>query len=64
MVIRSMPVLAPPFDPNSLEARSLADAVGAGLGDDLTAQYNAALQSSLKVELNQTVWQRIAAGRM
>jgi peptidyl-prolyl cis-trans isomerase D len=64
MVIRSMPVLAPPFDPNSLEARSLAEAVGAGLSDDLTAQYNAALQSSLKVELNQAVWQRIAAGRM
>jgi peptidyl-prolyl cis-trans isomerase D len=63
-VIKSTPVLAPPFDANSEEARSIASALQAGLGDDLTTQYTSALQSSLKVELNEALWNQLAGGRM
>ncbi len=63
-VIKSTPVLAPPFDANSEEARSIASALQTGLGDDLTTQYTSALQSSLKVELNEALWNQLAGGRM
>ena len=63
-VIKSSPVLSQPFNSNSQEAAQVAKAVQAGLGDDLTAQYITALQSSLKVELNEEMWQRISTGRL
>jgi peptidyl-prolyl cis-trans isomerase D len=63
-VIKSSPVLAQPFDSASEEARQIASAIEAGLSDDLTVQYNSALQSSLKVELNEELWQRISTGRI
>jgi peptidyl-prolyl cis-trans isomerase D len=63
-VIKSSPVLAPPFDPNSEEARSIASALQAGLGDDVTVQFTSALQSSLNVEVNEALWNQLAGGRM
>lgn len=63
-VIKSSPVLAQPFDSSSKEASEIAEAIGAGLGDDLTAQYSAALQSSLEVELNETLWRRVSSGQI
>jgi len=63
-VIKSSPVLAQPFDSSSKEATEIAEAIGAGLGDDLTAQYSAALQSSLEVELNESLWQRVSSGQI
>jgi len=63
-VIRSSPVLAQPFDSYSKEATEIAEAIGAGLSEDLTAQYSAALQSSLDVELNEALWQRVSSGQI
>ena len=63
-VIASSPVLAQPFDSGSEEATEIASAVEAGLGDDLTAQYTTALQSSLEIELNEALWQRVSAGQI
>ncbi|HUF45951.1 MAG TPA: SurA N-terminal domain-containing protein [Aestuariivirgaceae bacterium] len=63
-VIKSSAVLGPPFDASSAEAKAIAEAIETGLGDDLTLQYSAALQSSLKVELNEALWQQLAAGRI
>jgi peptidyl-prolyl cis-trans isomerase D len=54
----------PAFDPNSEEATQIATAVEAGLSDDLTVQYVSALQSSLEVQLNEELWQRISTGRI
>lgn len=63
-VIKSSAVLAQPFDSSSKEATEIAEAIAAGLGDDLTAQYSAALQSSLDVEVNEALWQRVSSGQI
>lgn len=63
-VIKSSPVLAPPFESSSAEATQIAKAIEAGLREDLTAQYSAALRSSLKVELNEALWQRVSSGQI
>ena len=63
-VIKSTPVPAQGFDPGSAEATQIATAVETGLGDDLAVQYTSALQSSLEVQLNEELWQRISTGRI
>jgi peptidyl-prolyl cis-trans isomerase D len=63
-VIKSSPVPAQAFDPNSAEATRIATAVRTGLSDDLAEQYTSALQSSLEVQLNEELWQRISTGRI
>ncbi len=63
-VIKSSAVLAQPFDSSSKDATEIAEAIAAGLGDDLTAQYSAALQSSLEVKVNEALWQRVSSGQI
>lgn len=61
-VMKSSPVMAPPFDAASEDARAVEKSLQAGLGNDLTALYLAGLQSKVGVEVNQELWTRVSTG--
>lgn len=61
-VMKSSPVLLPPFDANSEDAKAVANALQSGLAGDLASQYLAGLQSNVGVELNEALWTRVSGG--
>lgn len=61
-VMKSSPVMAPPFDAGSEDAKAIERSLEAGLGNDLTALYLAELQSKVGVEINQELWNRVSTG--
>ena len=62
-VMHSAPVLIPPFDPNSVEAKALRKALDAGLGNDVFAGYMTELQTAIGVKVNEKMWQSLSGGQ-
>ena len=56
LVIKSTPVLMPPVDPNSPDAKKMAGALANYIRQDVLASYVAKLQSEIKVEINNKAW--------
>jgi hypothetical protein len=61
-LMQSSPVLGPPFDPKSEDAKAIEKALTANIGGDLYSQYVGGLQKSLGVKLNEALWSRLAGG--
>lgn len=61
-VMKSSPVLLPPFDANSEDAKAVANALQSGLAGDLASQYLTGLQANVGVELNEALWSRVSGG--
>ena len=59
-VIQSQAVMRAPYDPNSEEAKSIAESVQSGASQDVLALYLAGLQDRLGVTINETLWRQIS----
>ncbi|MCA3556151.1 peptidylprolyl isomerase [Aestuariivirga sp.] len=59
-VMQSAPVLLPPFDPNSPDAKSIAAALEPQLADAILTAYLNALQGQVGVKINDALWQQVA----
>jgi peptidyl-prolyl cis-trans isomerase D len=60
IVFRVTDIAVPAFDPNSVEARRIADVVRNRLSEDLFGQYIAQLESDLGTSINEDAFRRIA----
>ncbi|HHI82745.1 MAG TPA: hypothetical protein ENJ99_06285 [Rhizobiales bacterium] len=56
LVIKSTPVLAPPFDPKSPEAQKLARTLAGFIQNDTYVNFMARLQTEAGVEINDKAW--------
>ncbi|MCA3562606.1 MAG: SurA N-terminal domain-containing protein [Aestuariivirga sp.] len=59
-VMQSAPVLLPPFDPNSPDAKSIAERLKPEMADAMLTAYLNALQSQVGVSINEALWQQVA----
>ncbi|MBI2719801.1 MAG: SurA N-terminal domain-containing protein [Rhizobiales bacterium] len=59
-VIQSQPVLLPPYDPKSGEAKAIAKSLEQSAANDLNRAYAAALEAETGVSVNETLWRQIA----
>jgi peptidyl-prolyl cis-trans isomerase D len=59
-VIQSQPVLLPPFDPASADAKKIATDLGLRTADDLAAAYLIAMQKAANVTINEALWRQVA----
>ncbi len=59
-VMHSTPVMIPPFDPGTEEAKSLRKVLDDGLGNDLFGAYLREVQSAIGVKVNQELWRRVS----
>jgi peptidyl-prolyl cis-trans isomerase D len=59
-VMQSQPVLPPPFDGKSEEAKTIAGAIRDGSANDLLSSYLGHLQGQAGVAINETLWRQIS----
>jgi peptidyl-prolyl cis-trans isomerase D len=59
-VMHSTPVMIPPFDPASVEAKRLSEALDKGLSNDVLTGYLRELQAAVGVKVNQDLWRRVS----
>lgn len=59
LVIKSSPVLLPPFNPKSKETVELKKQLDTLIANDLFAAYMVELQKTIGVEINQAAWSRV-----
>jgi peptidyl-prolyl cis-trans isomerase D len=59
-VMQSQPVLLPPFDPASAEAKSIGEKLKGQISDNMLSAYLAALEKEAGVQVNDTVWRNIS----
>jgi peptidyl-prolyl cis-trans isomerase D len=59
-VIRSSPVLLPPFDSGSEEAKAIRNVLTNSLGNDLYASYLDELQTEIGIKVNEELWRRVS----
>ena len=62
-VMHSAPVLIPPFDPKSVEAKALRKALDTGLANDVFSAYMTELETAIGVKVNQTMWRSLSGGQ-
>ncbi len=62
-VMHSSPVLIPPFDPKSVEAKALGKALDAGLANDVFGAYMIELETAIGVKVNQKMWRSLSGGQ-
>jgi hypothetical protein len=58
--MQSQPVLLPPFDANSPEAKAIAEQLKPQVEDNVLTAYLAALENDAGVTVNETVWRNIS----
>jgi len=58
-VMQSEPVLLPAFDPESPEAKAIADRLKPQLSDTMLQAYLAAVQDEAGVKINETLWRNV-----
>lgn len=59
-VMQSVPVLLPAFDPNSPDAKSIAEKLEPQLASGMLDAYLAALQQQAGVTINETLWRNVS----
>jgi len=59
-VMHSTPVMIPPFDPKSVDANRLREALDKGLANDVFTGYLRELQAAIGVKVNQDLWRRVS----
>jgi len=59
LVIKSTPVLLPPFDPKSKESVELKKQLNTLIANDVFAAYMIELQKTIGVEINQEAWSKV-----
>lgn len=59
-VMHSAPVMIPPFDPKSVEANRLREALDKGLANDVLTGYLRQVQAAIGVKVNQELWRRVS----
>ena len=62
-VMQSMPVMQPPFDANSEEAKTIGRVLAQRLSGDLSSLYLQGLQQEYGVKLNEDLWRKLAGER-
>jgi peptidyl-prolyl cis-trans isomerase D len=58
-IMQSSPVLAQPFDVNSMDVRKISEFLSQNLATDISSLYLAELQRNLGVSLNEALWQQV-----
>ena len=59
-VMQSQPVMLPPFDPASAEAKSISEGLKGQLADNMLTAYLSSLEQNAGVTLNETLWRNIS----
>ena len=59
LVIKSTPVLLPPFDPKAKESVELKKQLNTLIANDVFSAYMVELQKSIGVEINQAAWSKV-----
>ncbi len=62
LVIKSIPLAMPEMDAKSNEVKSIRKVLAQSVGEDLTAQYMAALQKEFGVKINKRLWNQVTGG--
>ena len=59
-IMQSQPVMAEPYDSNSVQAKELAQSVRDAASKDLLTAYLTALQGQIGVSINNALWQQVS----